>query len=56
MLDSNLANLGTLFIGKGTMTNNVKEYGATLTVSHKVTPKHVPFGGLGIARVDNKAP
>ena len=50
----NLANLGTLSIGKGTMNNNVKEYGATLTVSHKVTPKHVPFGGLGIARVDNK--
>jgi hypothetical protein len=32
----------------------VKEYGATLTLSHKVNPKHVPFGGLGIARGDNK--
>ena len=36
------------------MNNDVKEYGATLTLSHKVIPKHVPFGGLGIARVDNK--
>jgi hypothetical protein len=50
----NLANLGTLSIGKGTMNNDVKEYGATLTLSHKMTPKHVAFGGIGIARVDNK--
>lgn len=50
----NLANLGTLSIGKGTMNKDVKEYGGTLTVSHKLNAKHVPFGGLGIAKVDNK--
>lgn len=50
----NMANIGTLAIGKGTMTNDVKEYGATLTLLHKVTPKHVPFGGIGFAKVDNK--
>ncbi len=50
----NLANIGTLAIGKGTMTNDVREYGATLTASHKLNSKHVPFGGLGLAKVDNK--
>lgn len=50
----NLANLGSLSIGKGTMNTDVKEYGATLTASHKLTAKNVPFGGLGLARIDNK--
>jgi hypothetical protein len=50
----NMANLGTLAIGKGTMTDDVREYGATFTLLHKLTPKHVPFGGVGFAKVDNK--
>jgi hypothetical protein len=50
----NLANIGTLAIGKGTSVTDVREYGATLTVSHKLNPKHVPFGGFGLAKVDNK--
>jgi hypothetical protein len=50
----NLANIGTLAIGKGTSDSEVREYGATLTVSHKLNPKHAPFGGLGLAKADNK--
>lgn len=50
----NLANLGSLSIGKGTQDEDVREYGATLTLLHKLSAKHVPFGGLGLARVDNK--
>lgn len=51
----NLANIGSLSIGKGTATEDVKEYGATLTAQYKLNQKHIPFGGLGVARVDNKA-
>jgi hypothetical protein len=50
----NLANIGALSLGKGTMNDNVKEYGATLTMAHKLSAKHVPFAGIGMAKVDNK--
>ena len=50
----NLSNIGSLTIGKGTADQDVKEYGANVTLSHKLTPKHVPFGGIGLARVDDK--
>jgi len=50
----NLANIGALAIGKGTMNEDVKEYGGTLTLTHKLSPKHAPFGGVGFARVDNR--
>jgi len=50
----NLGNIGTLAIGKGTMNEDVKEYGGTLTLSHKLSPKHIPFGGIGFARIDNR--
>jgi len=50
----NMANIGTLAIGKGTSTNDVKEYGANLTVNYQVSPKHIPFGGIGFARADNR--
>lgn len=50
----NLANLGSLSIGKGVMNANVKEYGGTLTASHKINAKNIPFGGIGLAKVDNR--
>lgn len=50
----NLANIGALSLGKGTMNTNVKEFGATLTLAHKLSTKHVPFGGVGVAKIDNK--
>jgi hypothetical protein len=36
------------------MNEDVKEYGGTLTLTHKLSPKHAPFGGVGFARVDNR--
>jgi hypothetical protein len=50
----NLANIGALAIGKGTSTSDVKEYGANITASYQVSPRHIPFGGLGFARADNR--
>lgn len=50
----NLANIGSLAIGKGTVTGNVKEYGGTLTASKKVCESGSLFGGLGLARADRK--
>jgi hypothetical protein len=51
----NLANLGSLSIGKGTSTSDVKEYGATLTGVLKVIDRHNFFGGVGFARIDNRS-
>ena len=49
----NLNNIGSLAIGKGNLTDDVKEFGGTVTGSYKVTAKNVPFAGVGLARVDN---
>lgn len=51
----NLANLGALSIGKGTSDKNVKEYGGTLTAHYQVFEKNFIFGGVGMARIDNKS-
>ncbi len=51
----NLNNIGTLAIGKGTQTSDVKEFGGTLTGSYKLTETNSVFGGVGLARIDNKA-
>lgn len=50
----NLANLGSLSIGRGTATSNVNEFGGTLSVSRKLDPQNIPFAGIGFAKVDNK--
>lgn len=49
----NLNNIGSLGIGKGNTVDDVKEYGAHLSASYKLTVTNVPFVGLGVARVDN---
>lgn len=49
----NMANIGTLAIGKGTDEKNVRELGATLTANFKVIDRHFLFGGAGIAKVTN---
>lgn len=49
----NLNNIGSLGISKGNAVDDVKEYGAHLSISHKLSPKNVPFAGVGIARIDN---
>lgn len=51
----NLANLGSLTIGKGNSTNNAREYGATFTGMLKVSDTGSIFGGVGTARSDNPA-
>ena len=50
----NLNNIGSLGIGKGTATSNVKEYGGTLTANQKLTEKSIIFGGVGLAKADNR--
>lgn len=49
----NMANIGTLAIGKGTNTKNVREFGVTLTANYKVIDRHFLFGGAGMAKVTN---
>lgn len=51
----NLANIGSLAIGKGTALNSVKEYGGTLTAQYVVDEKQTYFGGVGLARIDGKS-
>jgi hypothetical protein len=51
----NLSNLGTLSIGKGTNTTNVKEYGGTLTGQYILNEFQSVFGGVGLAKIDNKS-
>ena len=51
----NLANLGALSIGKGTSSTDVKEFGGTLTTSYALLDKHAVFGGIGVAKVDNRS-
>jgi hypothetical protein len=50
----NMNNIGTLAIGKGTSSSNVKEYGAHLTGYYRLIDRHAIFGGVGTARVDNR--
>lgn len=50
----NLNNIGSLAIGKGTSTTDVKEYGGTLTANKKVSERGFVFGGVGLAKVDNR--
>jgi hypothetical protein len=51
----NLANIGALSIGKGTATYDVKEYGGMLTAYYQPGEKNVLFGGVGMAKVDNRS-
>lgn len=51
----NLANIGTLSVGKGTSTTDAREFGATLTASYMVFEKNYLFGGVGIAKIDNRS-
>ncbi len=51
----NMNNIGTLAIGKGTSTSDVKEYGANVTGYYRIIDRHALFGGVGTARVDNRA-
>lgn len=49
----NLNNIGALAIGKGNSTEDVREFGGHLSANYKLSPKHIPFAGVGLARVDN---
>lgn len=51
----NLNNIGALAIGKGNATSNVKEFGGTLTVNKKVNEKGFVFGGVGLAKADQRS-
>jgi hypothetical protein len=51
----NLANIGSLSLGKGTATSDPKEFGGTLTATYKLTDLHSVFGGVGFARIDKKS-
>lgn len=50
----NLANLGSLSIGKGTATSTVREFGGTLTAQYVMDEFQTIFGGVGLAKIDNK--
>ncbi|MES2525709.1 MAG: hypothetical protein V4598_01425 [Bdellovibrionota bacterium] len=50
----NMANIGTLAIGKGNQFNNVREFGGMLSANIKTAENQAFFGGLGLAKVDNK--
>jgi hypothetical protein len=51
----NLANLGSLTLGKGTGEVDVKEYGGFASARYKISEKNFVFGGAGIAMVDNRS-
>lgn len=51
----NVGNIGLLGIGRGTSSRDLREYGATATFSYKVSDRHVAFGGVGAALIDNKS-
>lgn len=51
----NLNNIGALAIGKGTSTGNVKEFGGTLTANKKVSEQGYIFGGVGVAKADQRS-
>ncbi len=50
----NLANLGTLSIGKGTNTSNANEYGGMLSGQYLMNETQTIFAGAGLAKIDNK--
>lgn len=50
----NLNNIGSLAIGKGTSTANAKEYGGTLTGQYVLNETSNVFGGVGVARIDDR--
>jgi hypothetical protein len=50
----NLSNIGTLAIGKGTSTSTVREFGGTLTAQYMLDEVKSFFGGVGLAKIDNK--
>ncbi len=55
----NMANIGLLTIGKGTATQNVREYGGFLTANYKLNEKNSVFGGIGgafVTRADDVKP
>jgi hypothetical protein len=51
----NMANLGLLSIGKGTASQDVREFGGHLTGTFKLGEKLSTFGGFGIAKGDNRS-
>lgn len=51
----NLNNIGALTIGKGTAARNAKEYGGTLTGQYILAENYNVFGGVGLAKIDNRA-
>ena len=51
----NLANIGSLAIGKGTSTGNAKEFGGTLTATYAIRDNQNIFGGAGLAKMDNRS-
>lgn len=51
----NMANIGTLALGKGTDSKDIKEFGGHLTGNYKLTEKMNVFGGAGIAKIENKS-
>ena len=50
-----LANIGTLAIGKGTNTRNVREWGGVSTLQYNLTDTKMIFGGAGLTKADNKS-
>lgn len=48
-----MANLGSLTLGRGTNTADVREFGAHLSATYQIMEKHFVFGGVGMAKVDN---
>jgi hypothetical protein len=51
----NVSNIALLGIGKGTSRNDVREYGAHLTVTKKISDKYSLFGGAGGSFIDNRS-
>lgn len=49
----NLANIGSLSIGKGTDDSDVREFGGLMTLSYQIDDQNILFGGVGIASVNN---
>jgi hypothetical protein len=51
----NMSNIGALAIGKGTASQDVKEFGGHLTATYRFNEKSSIFSGGGIAKADNKS-
>ncbi len=48
----NLANIGSLSIGRGNASTDVKEFGGTLSGQVKIAENDFIFGGVGLAKAD----